>query len=89
MINEKIFPLVSVIEGEPLASSLVIARGMRQQHASTLRLIRRYLDTLEQFGGVRFEIQPYLNKLTPTNGGKAPKVGANHNIKGAACLTVA
>jgi len=52
MINEKIFPLVSVIEGEPLASSLVIARGMRQQHASTLRLIRRYLDTLEQFGGV-------------------------------------
>lgn len=52
-------PLVSVIGGEPLASSLVIARGMRQQHASTLRLIRRYADTLEQFGRVRFEIRSF------------------------------
>lgn len=50
-------PLVSVIGGEPLASSLVIARGMRQQHASTMRLIRRYVSTLEQFGRVRFEIR--------------------------------
>lgn len=53
-------PLVSIIGGEPLASSLVIARGMRQQHASTVRLIRKHKKTLEKFGLVRFEIRPRL-----------------------------
>lgn len=53
-------PLVSVIGGEPLAPSLVIARGMRQQHASTMRLIRKHQKTLERFGLVRFEIRPRL-----------------------------
>lgn len=60
MVNEKIFPLVSVVGGEPLASSLVIAQGMRQQHASTLRLIRKHIETLGRFGLVRFEIRPRL-----------------------------
>ncbi|ROT45004.1 Rha family transcriptional regulator [Pusillimonas sp. NJUB218] len=53
-------PLVSVIGGEPLASSLVIARGMKQQHASVIKLIRRHLKTLNRFGLVRFEIRPRL-----------------------------
>lgn len=59
MVNKDSFPLVAVMGGEPLASSLVIAKGMKQQHASTMRLIRRYLSVLEQFGGVRFEIRPF------------------------------
>lgn len=50
-------PLVSVIGGEPLASSLVIARGMKQQHASVIKLIRRHCATLGRFGEVRFEIR--------------------------------
>lgn len=53
-------PLVSVVSGEPLASSLVIAKGMHQQHASTMRLIRKHMKTLERFGLVRFEIRPRL-----------------------------
>ncbi|MEZ2742673.1 Rha family transcriptional regulator [Paenalcaligenes hominis] len=81
MINQKNFPLVAVVGGEPLASSLVIARGMKQQHASTLRLIRRYLDALEQFGGVRFEIRPFK-----TAGGKQSREIAMLNEQQAALL---
>lgn len=50
-------PLVSVVGGEPLASSLVIARGMRQQHASVIKLIRRHEAVLSRFEKVRFEIR--------------------------------
>lgn len=53
-------PLVLVISGEPLASSFVIAEGMKQQHASTMRLIKRHQTTMERFGLVRFEIRPRL-----------------------------
>lgn len=81
MVNEKIFPLVSVVGGEPLASSLVIARGMRQQHASTLRLVRRHLSAIERFGGVRFEIRPFK-----TAGGKQSREVAMLNEQQAALL---
>lgn len=50
-------PLVSVIGGEPLASSLVIARGMKQQHASVIKLIRKHETVLRRFEEVRFEIR--------------------------------
>ena len=60
-MNEKLLPLVSVVNGEPLASSLVISKGMKQQHASTMKLIRKHLKKLECFGLVRFEIRPRLN----------------------------
>ncbi|MBX6965999.1 Rha family transcriptional regulator [Alcaligenes faecalis] len=50
-------PLVSVVSGEPLASSLVIARGMRQQHASVIKLVRKHNETLSRFGPLRFEIR--------------------------------
>ncbi|THJ30941.1 hypothetical protein E8K88_16375 [Lampropedia aestuarii] len=54
----KFTPLVEIIDGEPLASTLVIAKGMKAQHASTIKLVRRYQARLERFGLVRFEIQP-------------------------------
>ena len=50
-------PLVSVIGGEPLASSLVIARGMRAKHKSVIQLIRRKADALGQFGTLAFEMR--------------------------------
>lgn len=48
-------PLVSVVSGEPLASSLVIARGMQAQHKNMLELIRKHAASLEQFGPLAFE----------------------------------
>jgi phage regulator Rha-like protein len=51
--------LVVVTEGQPLASTEVIARGMKQQHASTIKLVRKHQAALEQFGRVRFEIRPF------------------------------
>lgn len=48
--------------GELRASSSVIASGMEQNHASIIKLVRRYSVDLEHFGGVRFEIQPFMTK---------------------------
>lgn len=53
-------PLVSVVGGEPLASSLVIARGMKANHKSVIQLVRRHLVSLEQFGLVAFQVRPRL-----------------------------
>lgn len=49
--------LVVVVNGEPLASTDVIAQGMKAQHASTIKLVRRHADALAHFGEVRFEIR--------------------------------
>lgn len=54
--------LVSVSGGEPLTTSGVIAIGMKQPHASVIKLIRRHLVSLEQMGRVRFEIQPFATR---------------------------
>lgn len=56
----KFNPLVVVVEGEPLASTEVIAKGMKAQHASTIKLVRKHAESLATFGEVRFEIR--LNK---------------------------
>lgn len=50
-------PMVKVIGGKPMASTLVIARGMKQQHASVVRLVRRYSGALTEFGTFGFQIQ--------------------------------
>lgn len=46
-------------DGEPRASSITIAAGMQAKHASVLRLVRDHMASLEEFGGVGFEIQPF------------------------------
>lgn len=57
--------LVTVCDdGELRAASTVIAHGIKQQHATVIKLIRRHLADLEQLGGVGFEIQSF-----PTKGG--------------------
>lgn len=50
--------LVSVVNGEPLASTEVIAKGMKQQHASVIKLVRKHAQSLAVFGLIRFEIRP-------------------------------
>lgn len=56
-IVNKFLPLVVVVAGEPLASTETIASGMKAQHASTIKLVRRHAEVLAQFGEVRFEIR--------------------------------
>lgn len=51
------FPLVVPIDGEARASSEIIARGVGQQHASVIKLIRRHAKRFERFGPLRFEIR--------------------------------
>lgn len=59
----KIFEyLVMVVNGEPLASTEVIVKGMKHQHASTIRLVRKHQDVLSQFGRVRLEIRPFQTR---------------------------
>jgi phage regulator Rha-like protein len=56
----KAFPisLVVVVDGEPLASSETLATGVKQQHASVIRLVRKHQKSLEELGLVRFQIRP-------------------------------
>lgn len=49
--------LVLAVDGEPRASTEVIARGVEQQHASIIKLVRRHLADFESFGPIRFEIR--------------------------------
>jgi phage regulator Rha-like protein len=49
------FPLVVPMEGEPRASTEIIASGVGVQHKSVLELIRRYSGDFEQFGPLAFE----------------------------------
>jgi phage regulator Rha-like protein len=59
MSNQKTFEsLVSIVDGEPRAQSDAIAKGMRQQHASVIKLARKHIDSLNEFGLVRFQIRP-------------------------------
>ena len=51
------FPLVTPIEGEPRASTEVIAAGVEQQHASVIKLVRKHQAAFEAFGPLRFEIR--------------------------------
>lgn len=49
------FPLVTSIDGEARASMIVIARGVEQQHASIIKLLRKHIQDFEAFGHVDFK----------------------------------
>lgn len=51
------FPLVTAVDGEARASTEVIARGVEQQHASVLKLVRRHQAQFEAFGPLGFQIR--------------------------------
>ena len=49
------FPLVTSIDGEVRASTVVIAKGVEQQHASIIKLLRKHIQDFEAFGHVDFK----------------------------------
>lgn len=44
-------------DGEPVTTSLVIADGVGNSHATVIKLIRQNIDDLQEFGPLRFQIQ--------------------------------
>lgn len=54
-MNTQIVQIAS--DGEPRASTEDIASGYGLQHASVIKLVRRYAGDLASFGEVRFEIR--------------------------------
>ena len=51
----KLDQLVSVVNGEPLASTEVIAKGVGVQHKNVLSLVRNHAGLLAEFGPLAFE----------------------------------
>jgi phage regulator Rha-like protein len=51
-------------DDEPVTTTAIIAFETRNEHASVIALVRKYQKDLEEFGRVRFEIEPFA-----TNGG--------------------
>ena len=49
------FPLVTPIEGEPRASTEVIAIGVEQGHRGVMQLLRKHQASFEAFGKVQFQ----------------------------------
>ena len=59
-IKQDLAGLVAVdVDGELRASSLVLARGMGQQHRAVLQLARKHADSLAELGRVAFQMQPF------------------------------
>ena len=50
--------LVTLIDGKAVTTSLAIADGTENEHASVIKLVRTYQSDLEEFGRVGFEIAP-------------------------------
>lgn len=51
--------LVSIENEVPKTTSLAISDGTGQTHKSVLQLIRTHKSSIEQFGGVAFEMRPF------------------------------
>ena len=58
----KLNQLVSVVNGEPLASTEVIAKGVGVQHKNVLSLVRNHAGLLAEFGRVAFETRPFATR---------------------------
>ncbi|WP_052506095.1 Rha family transcriptional regulator [Pseudomonas sp. MRSN 12121] len=52
--------IVIIKDGDAVTTTLAIAEGTLNDHASVIKLVRTYQTDLEDFGLVRFEIQPRL-----------------------------
>lgn len=52
--------IVNIESGEPMTSTLQIAVGLGIQHATIIKLVRTYMPDFQEFGLVRFKIQPRL-----------------------------
>lgn len=58
-MNNEHTSLVSIIDGQAFTTSVAIAEGTDNEHASVIKLVRTYQADLEEFGRVGFEIQPF------------------------------
>ncbi|WP_353192110.1 Rha family transcriptional regulator [Pandoraea pnomenusa] len=81
-MSEFLGPLVTAIDGEPRASTTIIARGVRQQHASVIRMVRKYQTSFAEFGHVDFRSEV----VTRMQGGGSLREYALLNEKQASLL---
>lgn len=51
--------IVTIKDGDAVTTTLAIAEGTLNDHASVIKLVRTYQADLEDFGRVGFEIQPF------------------------------
>lgn len=51
--------IVTVFDGEAVTSTLTVARETDNEHASVIALVRKYQADFGEFGGVRFQIEPF------------------------------
>jgi phage regulator Rha-like protein len=49
--------LVTLFDGNPVTNTLILAEGTANNHASVIKLVRKYQEDLEEFGSLRFEIR--------------------------------
>jgi len=49
--------LVEMFNNQPMTTSLAIADGIEMEHSSVIKLVRKYIDELQIFGTLGFEIQ--------------------------------
>ena len=60
--------IVSITDGRPVTTSLAVAEGVGNPHATVIKLIRQNIGDLQEFGPLGFEIQ-MVNR--PQGGGMA------------------
>ncbi|ANY87680.1 Phage regulatory protein Rha [Pseudomonas putida] len=51
--------IVTVFDGEAVTSTVTVARETDNEHASVIALVRKYQADFGEFGGVRFQIEPF------------------------------
>jgi phage regulator Rha-like protein len=51
--------IVTVFDGEAVTSTITVARETDNEHASVIALVRKYQADFSEFGGVRFQIEPF------------------------------
>lgn len=51
--------LIIIAGGQPVTTTIAIAEGTDNDHASVIKLVRAYQDDLQEFGRVGFEIQSF------------------------------
>lgn len=73
--------LVTLNGDEAVTTTLAIAEGTENDHASVIKLVRTYIADLEEFGRVGFEIQPFA-----TAGGEQSREVAHLNEQQATLL---
>ena len=52
--------LVTLIGGKPFTTTLIIAEGVGRPHHGVIQLIRQHLADFEKFGGVAFQMRPFM-----------------------------